>query len=66
MYCEDPPVARAVRAGVVHPNNDEDMLKVGANGLGGERVSARLLEHNRHNVVPNVALPQQLVKEKNS
>ena len=58
------PVARVVRAGVVHPNNDEDVLKVRANGLGGERVSTGLLEHNSHNVVPNVSLPQQLVNEK--
>ena len=61
---KDPPVARGVRAGVVHPNNDEDMLKVRANGLGRERVSTGLLEHNGHNVVPNVSLPQQLVNEK--
>lgn len=61
---KDPPVACAVRAGVVHPYDDEDMLKVRANGLGGEGVSAGLLEHDGHYVVPYVALPQQLVIEK--
>lgn len=56
-----PPVARAVRARVVHPHDDEDMLKVRADGLGSEGVSAGLLEHDGHNVVANVSLPQQLV-----
>lgn len=58
---KDPPVACVVRAGIVHPYNDEDMLKVRANDLGGEGVSARFLEHDGHYVVPYVALPQQLV-----
>lgn len=44
----------------MHSHNDEDMLKVGANGPGSEGVCSRFLEHNGHNVVPNVALPQQL------
>lgn len=44
--------------------DDEDMLKVGANSLGSERVSAGLLEHYGHYVVPNVPLSQQLVIEK--
>lgn len=48
----------------MHPNNDEDMLEVRANGLGGEGVSTRLLEHDGHYVVPDVALPQQLVIRK--
>ena len=48
----------------MHPDNDEDMLKVRANGLGGERVSTGLLEHDGHDVVTDVALPQQLVVEK--
>lgn len=56
-----PPVACVVRARVVHPHNDEDMLEVRANGLRGEGVSAGLLEHDGHNVVPYVTLPQQLV-----
>lgn len=48
----------------MHPNNDEDVLEVRANGLGGEGVSARLLEHDGHYVVPYVALPQQLDSRK--
>ena len=60
---KDPPVACVVRAGVVYPYDDEDMLKVRANGPGSERVSPWLLEHNGHNVVPNVAFPQQLGKK---
>lgn len=59
----NPPVARVVRAGVVHPDNDEDMLKVRANSLGGERMSTGLLEHDGHDVVPDVAFPQQLAKQ---
>lgn len=47
----------------MHPDDDEDMLKVRANSLGGERVSAGLLEHDRHDVVPDVAFPQQLAKQ---
>lgn len=61
---KDPPVARAVGAGIVHPHDDEHMLEVGADGLGGEGVSAGLLEHDGHYVVAYVALPQQLVSEK--
>ena len=59
----DPPVACVFRAGVVHAHDDEDMLKVRANGPGGEGVSSWLLEHNGHNVVSNVAFPQQLKKQ---
>lgn len=44
--------------------DDEDMLKVGTNSLGSERVSSGLLEHYGHYVVPNVPLSQQLVIEK--
>lgn len=58
---KDPPVACAVRAGVVHPHDDEDMLKVRADDLGSEGMSAGLLEHDGHDVVPYVPLPQQLV-----
>lgn len=48
----------------MHPNDDEDMLKVRANSLGGERVCTGLLEHDGHYVVTYVALPQQLGSEK--
>lgn len=58
---KDSPVACTVRAGIVDPNDDEHMLKVRADGLGGEGVSTRLLEHDGHYVIPYVALPQQLV-----
>ena len=34
----DSPVARAVGAGVVHAHDNEDMLEVGADRLGGEGV----------------------------
>lgn len=61
---EDPPVARAVGAGVVHPNDDEDVLEVRSDGLGSEGVSPGLLEHDGHYVVPDVAFPQQLADDK--
>lgn len=61
---KDPPVACVVRAGVMHPYNDKYMLEVRANSLGCEGVRARLLEHDGHYIIPNVALPQQLVREK--
>lgn len=50
----------------MHPDEDEHMLKVRANGLGCEGMSSRLLEHNGHDVVPNVAFPQQLVIEEST
>lgn len=59
----DSPVAGLVRAGVVHPYDDEDVLKVRANVPWSEGVSTWLLEHNGHDVVPNVAFPQQLEKK---
>lgn len=46
----------------MHPHDDEDVLEVRADGLGGEGVSPRLLEHDGHDVVPDVAFPQQLVR----
>lgn len=53
----DPPVARAVGAGVMHAHDDEDVLEVRADGLGSEGVSPGLLEHDGHYVVPDVAFP---------
>lgn len=44
-------------------NDDEDVLEMGADGLWGEGQSARLLEHDRHNVVTDVSLPQQLERK---
>ena len=55
------PVADVISAGVVGPDNDEDMLKVGADVLGGERQRPGLLEDDGHDVVAYVPLPQQLV-----
>lgn len=43
-------------------NDDEDMLEVGADGLWSEGEGARLLEHDCHDVVTDVSLPQQLMK----
>lgn len=54
------PVTGAVRAGVVHTDDDEDVLEVGADVLRGERQSARLLEDDGDYVVPDVPLPQEL------
>lgn len=44
-------------------NDDEDMLEMGADGLWSERLGAGLLEHDRHDVVADVSLPQQLMKQ---
>lgn len=46
----------------MHPHDDEDVLEVRADGLGGEGMSPGLLEHDGHDVVPDVAFPQQLVR----
>lgn len=43
-------------------HDDEDVLEMGADGLWSEGHSARLLEHDRHDVVTDVALPQQLTR----
>lgn len=43
-------------------HDDEDVLEMGADGLRSKGHSARLLEHDRHNVVTDVALPQQLMR----
>lgn len=42
-------------------NDDEDMLEMGADGLWGEGQGAWLLEHDCHDVVSDVSLPQQLM-----
>lgn len=55
------PVADVVSAGVVGSDNDEHVLKVGADVLGGERQRPRLLEDDGHNVVSYVPLPEKLV-----
>lgn len=55
------PVADILCAGVVCSHDDEDVLEVGADVLGGERQSPRLLEDDGHDVIPYVSLPQELV-----
>lgn len=42
------------------PHHQEHMLEVRTDGAGAEGLAARLLEHDGHNVVANVALPQEL------
>lgn len=54
------PVADILSAGVVNSDDDEDVLKMGADVLGGERQRPWLLEDDRHDVIPYVPLPQQL------
>lgn len=58
------PVTGAVRAGVVHTDDDEDVLEVGADVLRGERQSSRLLKDDGDYVVPYVPLPQELKDRK--
>lgn len=55
--CRRVPVADAIGAGLVDSDNDEDVLKVGADVLGGERQRPGLLEDDRHDVVSYVPLP---------
>lgn len=50
----------------MHLHNDEDVLEVRADVLGGERQGARLLEDDGHDVIPNVPLPQKLCREGNT
>lgn len=45
-------------------NDDEDMLKMRANRLWSEGQSARLLEHDCHDVITDVPLPQQLTRQR--
>lgn len=54
--CKYLPVASVVRAGVVHTNNNKDMLEMGANVLRGERQGSWLLKDYGDNVVPYVSL----------
>ena len=45
---------------VLRAYDDEDVLEVRAYGAGRERFRAGLLENDRHDVVSDVTLPQQL------
>lgn len=47
-------------------NDDEDMLKMGADGLWSEGQSAGFLEHDGHDVITDVPLSQQLMIETQS
>lgn len=58
------PVAGAVGAGVVHADDDEHVLEVGADVLRGEGQRSRLLEDYSDDVVPYVPLPQELREKK--
>lgn len=59
-----PPVAGVVGAGVVHADDDEHVLEVGADVLRGEGQRSRLLEDYSDDVVPYVPLPQELREKK--
>lgn len=56
----DSPVAGVLRAGVVHLHHHKDVLEVRADILGAEGFGSRLLEYDGDDVVPDVALPEQL------
>lgn len=57
------PVVSFVSAGLMNLNDDEDMLEVRADGLWSEGQGAWLLEHDCHNVITDVSLPQQLMEQ---
>ena len=61
--CRILPVVGVLRAGLMNLNYDEDMLEMGADGLWSEGQSTWLLENDRHNVVSDVSLPQQLMRQ---
>lgn len=56
------PVGGVVRAGTVCPHNHKHVLEVRADVLRGEGKSPGFLEHDGDDVVPDMALPQQLEK----
>lgn len=51
------PVTDTVCAGVVDPDNDENVLKVRSDVFRAEWLCSRLLENNCYNIISNVALP---------
>lgn len=53
----DTPVTDAVRAGVMSPDDDEDVLKVGSDVLRAEWLRSRLLENYCYDIISNVSLP---------
>lgn len=54
------PVAGVLRARAVHLHHHEYVLEVRADVLGAEGLGSGLLEHDGDDVVPDVALPEQL------
>ena len=56
------PVLDVVGVGAVHAHDDEDVLEVRADRLRREGKRTRLLEDDRHDVVADVPLPQQLAE----
>ncbi len=54
------PVTGVFRAGVVHTDDNKDVLEVRADILRGERQRSGLLEDYGDNVVPYVPLSQEL------
>lgn len=54
---EPVPVTDTVSAGVVNPDNDENVLKVGSDVFWAEWLCSRLLENNCYDIVSNVPLP---------
>lgn len=57
------PVTDAVRARVVNPDNDENVLKVGSDVFRAEWLCSRLLENNRYDIISDVPLPQKLKED---
>lgn len=54
------PVTHVFGAGIVHADDDEDVLEVGPDALWSERKRAGLLEDNGHDVISYVPFPQKL------
>ena len=51
------PVTDTVCAGVVSPDDDEDVLKVGSDVFRAEWLCSRLLENDCYDIISNVPLP---------
>lgn len=54
------PVGGVRGTGQLGPHHQEHVLEVRADGGGAKGPAAWFLEHDGHNVVANVALPQEL------
>lgn len=51
------PVAGAVRARIMYTHDDEDVLEMGTDVFGGERMCSRLLKDDGDYIIPNVPFP---------